>query len=708
MSQGSTQDGPASGSPIFRRGMRVLWTAIRTEPWVCAVAVLGASLHAAFTVASARVLGHLTDTVILPAFEEGRTTAAALATAAAMLLGVGLAKALGLGARRLFAGLMQFRMQARYRRRVARKYLGLPLSWHHRHPTGQLLSNANSDVEATWQPLAPLPMTIGSVLMLLIAAVAMVVTDPVLALVGFVVFPLLFVVNVVFQRKIGPVATRAQRLRAEVSEVAHESFDGALVVKTLGREDTETARFTDAAHRLRDAQIRVGRMRGMFDPVMEGLPNLGVLAVLLVGAWRLSNGAIVPGDLVQIAYLFTLLALPIRSFGWLLGDLPRSVVGWNRIHAVLAADGAMHYGGQRIDGNDRGVRVTARGVNFSYEDSYDAAGDGASGRDLVAEPVTDTGTTPEEGATRATVLTDVHLDIAPGRTVAVVGPTGSGKSTLTTLLMRLVDPDTGTISHDGVDVRELERGQIANAAALVPQSTFVFEDTVRDNVTLGNGASDDDVWAALRLARADSFVAALPEGLDTRLGERGTSLSGGQRQRLALARAVVRRPRLLILDDATSAVDPQVEAQILAGLRDTDLGATVVVIAYRRATIELADEVIYLEQRTVRDRGTHEELLRRSPGYEQLVTAYERAAEERAADAASKAFRAVGADDGAARAAHEEAGVATDGERAPGAAADMRSTWSVDGARARTERPDRSARPDMNGEGTTADTGESL
>ncbi|MBB6172384.1 ABC-type multidrug transport system fused ATPase/permease subunit [Nocardiopsis mwathae] len=628
MSDGSTT-GPRPDSGVFRRGMRVLWVAMRTEPGVCAVAVAGASLHAVVTVGSASVLGHITDATILPAFAEGRTTAAALTAAAALLIGIGVLKAIGLGARRLFAGLMQFRMQARYRREVARKYLRLPLAWHHRHPTGQLLSNANADVEAAWQPLAPLPMVVGSVFLLLVAAVAMFVTDPILALVGFVVFPLLFAANVAFQRRVAPMATRAQALRAQVSEVAHESFDGALVVKTLGREDTETERFTAAAHRLRDAQIQVGRMRSMFDPVMETLPNLGVLAVLMVGMWRLSTGAIAPGDLVQIAYLFTLLSLPIRSFGWLLGDLPRSVVGWDRVQNVLKAEGGMEHGDARLDGTG-GIRVGVSGVSFSYEDGYTEPGE-SSGRDL-AEADTAAGTTP-----RTTVLHDVSFDIEPGRTVALVGPTGSGKSTLTTLLMRLVDPDTGTIRYDGTDVRELERGQLSGAAALVPQSTFVFEDTVRDNITLGADVPDEDVWAALRLARADSFVAALPDALDTRLGERGTSLSGGQRQRLALARAVVRRPRLLILDDATSAVDPQVEAQILAGLRDTDLTATVIVVAYRRATIELADEVVYLEQGTVRDRGTHSDLLDRSPGYQRLVTAYERAAEEREAQATGRA-----------------------------------------------------------------------
>ncbi|MGW5875885.1 ABC transporter ATP-binding protein [Nocardiopsis terrae] len=618
-----TADRPATPQHrgVFTRGVRVLVVAARTEPWIFLAAVAGAMLHAAVTVGSASVLGYLTDHTILPAFASGETTAAALLAAAALLMAVGLGKAVGLAVRRLLAGLMQFRMQARYRRSVARKYLELPLSWHHRHPTGQLLSNANADVEAAWQPLAPLPMVVGSVFMLIIASVAMIVTDPVLALVAFVVFPVLAAANVSFQRRVSPMASRAQALRAEVSGVAHESFDGALVVKTLGREDTETERFTQAAHRLRDALIQVGRMRSLFDPFMEALPNLGVLAVLLLGMWRLSTGAVEPGELVQIAFLFTLLTMPIRSFGWLLGDLPRSVVGWDRVQSVLRSGGTMEYGDRTLEASPHGLALRAHGVTFSYADAYDADG---GGRDLMDDTTT--------GA-RTTVLNGVDLDIAPGRTVALVGPTGAGKSTLTTVLMRLVDPDTGTVSYDGVDLRDLARDQVPEHAALVPQTTFVFEDSVRDNITLGRAGTDDEqVWAALRLARADGFIAELDGGLDARLGEKGTTLSGGQRQRLALARAIVRRPRLLIMDDATSAVDPQIEAQILAGLSERDEAATVVVVAYRRATIELADEVLYMEGGRVLARGTHTELLASSPGYTKLVTAYERASAESEAE----------------------------------------------------------------------------
>ncbi len=224
------------------------------------------------------------------------------------------------------------------------------------------------------------------------------------------------------------------------------------------------------------------------------------------------------------------------------------------------------------------------------------------------------------------VLRQVSFEVDPGRTVAVVGATASGKSTLTSLLSRLVDPDAGRILLDGVDLRDLAAGELAATTAVVPQTAFLFDDTVRGNVALGLAVDDARVWEALRVAQADGFVAALPHGLDARLGERGTTLSGGQRQRLSLARALVRDPRLLVLDDATSAVDPEVEGRILAALREgTGAATTLVVVAYRKATIALADEVLYLADGTVADRGTHRDLLARNPAYAGLVNAYEQA-----------------------------------------------------------------------------------
>jgi ABC-type multidrug transport system fused ATPase/permease subunit len=579
---------------VVRRGLRHIRRAIVEQPGMFALALAASTLYGGMTVASAWVIGEVTDRVLLPSFAEGGTTAAALSLAVAAIMAVAVLKIVGILGRRVFAGIMSYRLMADYRRRVTGQYLRLPLSWHQRHPTGQLLSNANSDVEAAWFFVAPLPFACGALLMIAITSVALVLTDPLLALVGLVVFPLVFAANVVYSQVMSPRMQRAQQLRAEVSEIAHESFDAGLVVKTLGREDVETQRFADRAEELRDSLVAVGRVRGLFDPMMEALPSLGTLAVLLIGAVRVADGATDAGELVAIAYLFTLLALPIRAIGWVLADLPRALAGYDRVTPVLDATGETPYGSEAAAAPAGGAGLAVREVGFTFD-----------------------------GASRPT-LDGVTFDVPAGSTIAVVGPTGSGKSTLAGLLVRLVDPVGGEVLLDGLDLRRLREGEVSAQAAFVAQDAFLFDDTVRGNVTLGADLSDAEVWAALRMAAADDFAAALPEGLDTRVGERGASLSGGQRQRLALARAVVRRPRLLVLDDATSAVDPAVEARILDALRTPGSPSTVVVVAYRQATIALADEVVWIEQGQVLARGTHEQLLGEVPGYADLVRAYSR------------------------------------------------------------------------------------
>lgn len=590
---------------LTRRGLAVMKVGIRRQWVFFTLSVVLSALYGVMQVADAWVLGWVTDHVVAPSFEQGEFLAASVWAGVALFLGAAVLRTIGVVGRRLLGGIVYYRLVRDDRRRVTRKYLQLPLRWHHRHPTGQLLSNANADVEATWAVFMPLPMAIGVLAMLGTALVTMFVSDVVLTLIALVVFPLLFGLNAVYQAWVGPRVAHAQSLRGDVSSVAHESFDGALVVKSLGREADETARFATVNARLRDANIRVGRLRAVFDPLIEALPNIGVLLVILVGAQRVASGDTAPGDVVEIAFLFTAISHPIRALGWVLGELPRSVVGWNRVQSVLRERETMHYGPAIVPGGGA-VRVQVEHLAHRHPDIAEADGD-------------------------QDVLADVSFTIEPGKVTALVGSTGSGKSTLATLVTRLTDARAGRIAYDDVDVMSLSHDALSSTVALVPQTTFVFDDSVRDNITLGLDLPDEEIWQVLRDVQADGFVRALPQGIDSPLGERGTSLSGGQRQRIALARALVRNPRFLVLDDATSALDPQVEQRILGALSRRSgegTGPTILVVAYRKATIALADEVILLENGRITERGTDAELRVRSVAYTNIVDAYDRAAEE--------------------------------------------------------------------------------
>lgn len=579
---------------------------IRAEPWIFGLAIIGSVLFGALTVGVSQVLGHVTDSVVIPALEESAASSRAIWLGGAALVGVALALGVSVAFRRIFAGTGVARLQARHRTQVTKQYLRLPMSWHRAHPTGQLLSNANADVEAATGVFNPLPFALGVVAMLFVAGAALFRIDPWVALAAFTVLPLAVAANLVFQRFMAPAITRAQQLRAEVSDIAHESFEAALLVKSLGTETREEERFAQVADELREANVRVGIVRAFFDPVIELLPSFGTLLVLVVGTFRFRAGMVETGEIVSAAYLLTMMAVPVRAFGWVLGELPRGLVGHDRISSVLDARGVLTSGSQEITSGDRsGARVRMRDVGVELP-------------------------TLEGGIE---LLSGISLDILPGQTVAVVGSTGSGKTTLVSLLARLSDPTSGVIELDGTDLRAARDGEVTRDVALVSQTTFVFEDSVRANITLSDddapgGPSDAQVWEALRAAHVDDVVKNLPGGLDAPLGERGANLSGGQRQRLAIARALVRKPRLLILDDATSAVDPGIEQAILASLRTQGAGTTVVMVAYRMSSVALADHVIHIENGKIVDSGTHDELLFRDPGFAKLANAYSHAETE--------------------------------------------------------------------------------
>ncbi|MFM7062626.1 MAG: ABC transporter ATP-binding protein, partial [Actinomycetes bacterium] len=372
----------------------------------------------------------------------------------------------------------------------------------------------------------------------------------------------------------------------------HESFDGALVVKTMGLEGHEVGRFSSAAADLRDQVVGVARINSTFQPLITLLPNLGIVVLLLAGAWRIDQGGATPGELVQAVALFGWLALPMRIVGFLFESIPRSVVSIARIDDLLGlpVDPA-------AEGDGHGARLPDGPVGLRFDDVHYAFG-------------------PDQ----PDVLDGVTFEVAPGETVALVGSTGSGKSSLVNLVGRLDEPTGGSLSLGGVPVADLDPVDLRQAVALVFQESYLFAEPVADNVLMGRDVPDGTLDRVLDRARATRFVDALPDGRTTVLGERGVTLSGGQRQRIALARALAGGPRLLVLDDATSAVDPTIEAEILSGLRRE--GSTMLVVAHRLSTILLADRVVHLSGGSVRGVGTHEELLA-DPEYAALVTAYE-------------------------------------------------------------------------------------
>ncbi|MGH8950902.1 MAG: ABC transporter ATP-binding protein [Acidimicrobiia bacterium] len=577
---------------VLRDGVRLIWRFVKAHPASFGLAVSGAAVFAGAIIASAWVIGWVTDTLIIPVLDEGVEPAGLLLPAAAAILGVALVKAAGIVVRRTSAGWLQFRTRQDVRNQLLAHQLRLKMSWFNRQAVGDLLAVAESDVDQGTGVLAPLPYATGVTLLLVGTVVMITAIDPWLGLGAVIGLIVVLVVDVRGSWITYSLWEEVQRARGEVSTVAHESFDGALTVKSLGREEYVSDHFGRVSDEVRDRLITVNSIWASYQAVIRVLPQVMIVCLLVVGASRVGTGAVTAGELVTVAYLLALLAFPVQLIGFVLWDLAGSLAGWKRVQDVFDADEFMVYGEAQARSASAPAPLDGETVGFGYDES-------------------------------GPVLDDLELHLTAGTTLAVVGPTASGKSTLSLLFARLWDPDAGSIQIDGADLRSFNVSELPKEVSYVSQNAFLFDDTVAGNITLGEEFTDTDLRTAARLAGAEGFISELPAGYDTELGERGTTLSGGQRQRIALARALIRKPRLLVLDDATSAVDPSVEAEILRSLKSAALPSTIVVVAYRPASIRLADEVVYVDERRVLAHGRHDELLETTPGYTRLVQAYE-------------------------------------------------------------------------------------
>ena len=530
-------------------------------------------------------LGWLTDDVVLPEF-EGTEASRSTTTVVLAVLGVALARSLGVIVRRYFAGMTVFRSKDDLQLALGDQYLALPAEEMRVAPKGRLLAHADSDVDVATDMLSPLPFTIGVFTLIGVSIVSLTLVDWALTLVALALVPLIATLNQANAAATKGPAVDAREHVAAVSSVASESFDGALVVKTLGRETEELERFSEAAADLRDSSTRLGRIRALFAAALDVLPDIGVVVLVVVGTWRVGNDVITTGQLVQAVALFSVLVFPLRVIGYFFGDMPPSVVAYDRVADMLARPRAPERGRTPLAGGP--LRVDIDHLTVAYGDV----------------PAVD----------------DVTFSVAPGEVVALVGRTGSGKSTLLTAIADMVSVDAGEVRLDDVAVGDVAGAALTSRVAVAWQEAFLLGGTVRDNITFGTEASDADVLEAARAAQFDTVAQGLSDRYDTTIGERGVRLSGGQRQRLALARAFVRRPGLLLLDDATSAVDPATEEQILDAIRA--MGSTMIVVAHRRSTIALADRVAMMVAGELVAVGTHDELAG-DPRYVSLLEAYD-------------------------------------------------------------------------------------
>ena len=459
--------------------------------------------------------------------------------------------------------------------------------------TGQLVGRAISDLNMVQGLLSMVPVTLGNIVLFVLTIGIMVALSPVLTIVTVAVAPALWVIALASRRKLFPASWDAQQQSGEVAGVVDEAIGGVRVVKGFGQEEQEQERLEAASSRLFASRLRMIRLTARYNPALTAIPSLGVVGVLALGGWLAIHGSITLGTFLAFSAYLAQMAGPVRMLTYMvtLGQEARASV--IRVFDIIDSRPAIADKPDAVELPPDATGLSFDDVRFGY---------------VPNEPV----------------LRGLSLHVEPGETVAVVGASGSGKSTIAQLLPRFYDPQSGVVRIGGHNVADVTRDSLRAAIGLVMEESFLFSDTVRANLAYGRpDATDEQIMAAARAAQAHEFIARLPQGYDTVVGEQGLTLSGGQRQRVALARALVTDPRLLVLDDATSAIDPRLEAEIHAALRAVMRGRTTLIIAHRRSTLNLADRIVVLDAGRVADTGTHEELEERCPLYRRLIVSGE-------------------------------------------------------------------------------------
>jgi ABC-type multidrug transport system fused ATPase/permease subunit len=506
-----------------------------------------------------------------------------------IILGLGAAKAVFMIGRRLISGRQALGVEFDLRNALYAHLLRLSFGYYDRHQTGQLMSRATVDLQGVRFFLGyGLIFFFQHVLTVVSVTAVMFWFNWRLALIALAITPVLIAIAYRYSHVAHPLLRDVQQKLADVATVAEENIVGVHVVKSFAQEEQELGKFARRSEAVFGQSVEANRQRALYVPLISFIPLVAQAAVLLVGGRMVAHGTLPIGEFIAFNLYVTMLVMPLRSLGMWIGQAQRATASGERIFEIMDEPEEVRDRPGAVPLPPSEGRIRFDHVDFSY-------------------------------GTGRPVLEDIDLEVAPGRTIALIGHTGSGKTTLTSLVPRFYDVTAGRVLVDGVDVRDVELASLRAGVGVISQDPFLFSATVRENIAFGRAdATDEDVEKAARLAQAHEFVERLPERYDTMIGERGITLSGGQRQRLAIARALVVDPRILILDDATASVDATTEARIRLGLREAMRERTTLIIAHRLSTIALADEIVVLERGRIVARGQHEELLRTSAVYRDI------------------------------------------------------------------------------------------